>query len=60
MMTTSSFNKSRLYLYHTAAWGSVGGLECCGADGVSQSIVGDSMKVAKMAYRVSVHCASSL
>eukprot|EP00956_Cyclotella_meneghiniana_P000806 scaffold919_cov74-Cyclotella_meneghiniana.AAC.1 len=31
-MTTSSFSKSRLYLYHTAAWGSLGGLECCGAD----------------------------
>eukprot|EP00956_Cyclotella_meneghiniana_P031606 scaffold83447_cov83-Cyclotella_meneghiniana.AAC.2 len=31
-MTTSSFSKSRLYLYHTAAWGLLGGLECCGAD----------------------------
>eukprot|EP00956_Cyclotella_meneghiniana_P025633 scaffold53811_cov43-Cyclotella_meneghiniana.AAC.1 len=31
-MTTSSFSKSRLYLYHKAAWGSMGGLECCGAD----------------------------
>eukprot|EP00956_Cyclotella_meneghiniana_P032566 scaffold90134_cov51-Cyclotella_meneghiniana.AAC.9 len=31
-MTTSSFNKPRLYLYHTAAWGSLGDLECCGVD----------------------------